>query len=64
MPVNFGGISDERAKEEFVKTQRRDSRKRRLFRKHSDDIYKAFIIKYDKPLTKQYIYNTISEIWE
>lgn len=54
-PVKFGGISDDRAKDNFERAKKLDRLKNRLIKKHSDEVSYFIRVKYSDKLDKESI---------
>lgn len=59
MPVNFGGISDRQAEENFRKQKKLDYRKNRMVKKYSKDVKYFIRFSYKEDLTKDYVINKL-----
>ena len=61
-PVRFGGISQERAEDNFKSQKKRDRKKNRLIKAHPEEVNYFIRFKYDEPLDKEYIMNKIASL--
>lgn len=59
MPVRFGGISKERARENFNKTKKLDQRKNKCIKQHSADIKSFIRFNFKEPINKEYVVTKI-----